>query len=426
MNMNKITCLFLALIGVISLYSCSSDEAFTPVNLNSLENESVSRSAVLNDVIIPFEGDRDTLRRPLETRASFDIRQEIDQLEEIPFYLQVQGNSNSNQFLNATNAGEELTVATFNENIGQQFYIKILPATSGIPYLIYSNKTKTPLKIGAYSSAPDVKVLYAANSNSESSFGASWDFRKAEYSLNSFVIENQDFPAQGSSGSWMDIYYPVITVDGAKISFSKYNKSPRQEFAIIPAEDFEVESIRYNINASSVLEQKPDIVFVDRYTNNGPIEQSHKFTITESYKESSSFNRKTSYNVNVATTVKTRVPFIAEGQITTSVTSGQDFTYGESEEHTTTINREYPVNVPPYHTAKLSLTLFNYNMDVEYVATCRGLVSGKKIDIKGRWVGVDVVETDAVADFTPLNGGKKTRIVITKEMLKSKMPIGIK
>lgn len=64
-------------------------------------------------------------------------------------------------------------------------------------------------------------------------------------------------------------------------------------------------------------------------------------------------------------------------------------------------------------------------MDVEYVATCRGVTSGKKLEIKGRWTGVDVVETEASTEFTPLNGGPTTRVVISENMLNSRMPIKI-
>ena len=384
------------------------------------------KSDILNDTIIPLEGNRDTLKRPPQTRSSASIQEELYQLEDVPIFLKIQGNSTSKQFLNVTDAGAEATIAEYSGDINQQFYIKIPSSIIGIPYLIYSKKTNTPLKIGAYTSNPATKVLYADKDNNGGTFGASWDFEKGEYTPNSFVISAQDYPQQGSSGNWMDIYYPVITVDDSKISFSKYNNSPRQEFAIVPVEDFEIESIRYITDASSVLEQMPDIVYKDTYTNNGPIQQTHKFTISESYKETSNFQRKTSYNINITTSFKCKVPFIASGEIKTSITEGQDFTYGESEEHTKTINREYPVDVPAYHVAKLTLTLLKYNMDIEYVATCRGLTSGKKLEIRGRWTGIDVVETNAVADVTPINGGKSTRVIITDEMLKSRQPIRVK
>lgn len=406
------------------LYACSEDEAFTTTSID--KPKVLMKSDILNDTIIPLEGNRDTLKRPPQTRSSASIQEELYQLEDVPIFLKIQGNSTSKQFLNVTDAGAEATIAEYSGDINQQFYIKIPSSIIGIPYLIYSKKTNTPLKIGAYTSNPATKVLYADKDNNGGTFGASWDFEKGEYTPNSFVISAQDYPQQGSSGNWMDIYYPVITVDDSKISFSKYNNSPRQEFAIVPVEDFEIESIRYITDASSVLEQMPDIVYKDTYTNNGPIQQTHKFTISESYKETSNFQKKTSYNINITTSFKCKVPFIASGEIKTSITEGQDFTYGESEEHTKTINREYPVDVPAYHVAKLTLTLLKYNMDIEYVATCRGLTSGKKLEIRGRWTGIDVVETNAVADVTPINGGKSTRVIITDEMLKSRQPIRVK
>lgn len=64
-------------------------------------------------------------------------------------------------------------------------------------------------------------------------------------------------------------------------------------------------------------------------------------------------------------------------------------------------------------------------MDVEYTAVCRGLTSGRIINITGRWTGVNVQETDAVLDLTPINGGAKTRTILTKEVLKSQ-PIRVK
>ena len=65
-------------------------------------------------------------------------------------------------------------------------------------------------------------------------------------------------------------------------------------------------------------------------------------------------------------------------------------------------------------------------MDVEYVACCRGLTSGKLINIKGRWTGVDVVESDAVLNVNPLQGGTGIQMIITNEMLKTNTPIKVK
>ncbi|GAF02295.1 hypothetical protein JCM21142_3925 [Saccharicrinis fermentans DSM 9555 = JCM 21142] len=383
-------------------------------------------TTIVNDIILPLKGNRDTLRKPAALKSlSFTDRYEIDQLNEIPIYLKVMGNSTNKQFITASTRGAELTMDTYRGNISQQYYIKILPASTGIPYLIYSKITNTPLSVGSYQSNPDVKVLYARSDASGSLFGSSWDFNKGEYTNNSFVIENQDFPESGG-GSWWDIYYNVITVDNSKILFSKYNNSPRQEFEIIPVETFVVEEIQFDVDAGSILSNVPLQVYKEGYTNNGPIEQTYTFAVNKSYTQSSDFKRSTSYKVSLSTTVETGVPFIAKGEISASTEFGQEFTYGESESTTIAVNRSYPVKVPANYRADLSLTFIKYNMDVDYIATCRGLTSGKIIEIKGVWSGVDVEETDANLTLTPLDGGTIQKMKISQEMLDSKKVIELK
>lgn len=433
----KILLSSLLICAIFCFCSCSNEENEFTFNSKKLASTELNVTNNQDSVIMPIEGNVEEIRRlksKLRTRASYDgndyqlLQQELRQLDEIPIYLQVQGNSDERRFLSATRKGKELSVETFKENsLNQQFYIKILPAVSGIPYLIYSKKTGTPISLGAYKNKPDIKVLYAQNDASESLFGASWDIKRAEYSSNSYIIENQDFPQKGNSGYWLDIYYSVITVDGSKISFSKYNKSPKQEFQIIPVEKFKIESVRFNVDNTATLSQTPELVYSDRFINNGPIEQKHTFTISKTYKETSNFTKKTSYNVSVTTEVSTSVPFVADGKISSTMSSGKEFTYGKSEEHSITINRDYPIVIPANYMGVMKLTLFKYNMDVEYVATCVGMTSGKKIEIRGRWQGVDVQKTEAVLDLTPINGntsGAKS-ITISDDMLKSNKVIKI-
>lgn len=418
--------------------ACSSDDEFQElvektsgaITSTMLDTISVAQS----DSIIPIEGCRDSLpKKPTALTRSTDndytlLKEELNQLNEIPIYLKVKGNTTDKHYLSASAKGKELTVEGFNANsTNQQFYIKILPAYTGIPYLIYSKKTDTPIRLGAYTSAPDTKILYASQDATGSLFGASWDIKRGQYSDKSYIIENQDYPQQGSSGYWLDIYYSVITVNGSKISFAKYNNLPRQEFEIIPAEEFVVKDIYFDVEASSILSKTPNQIFSDSYVNNGQIAQSHKFVINESYKETSTFNRETSYNVSIATEFKASVPFIASGKITTSVSGGQKFAYGSSEEVTKTIIREYPVEVPAYNIATMKLTLYKYDMDVDYIATCIGKISGKEIKIKGRWQGVSYEESNAVLNLTPINGSQaqSRSVVITKEMLETNKVIKI-
>ena len=322
-----------ALLIIIS--SCSSDDAFPNKNNNTeanAKNANLERtvkndtSKKVNDIIFPLEGNRDTLKRPgALKRLSVTDSYEIDQLNEIPIYLKVMGNSSSKQFITASTKGAELNMNIYTGNLSQQYYIKVLPPSTGVPYLIYSKNTNTPISVGSYQSNPNVKVLYARNDSTGSLFGSSWDFERGEYTNNSFVIKNQDFPESGG-GSWWDIYYNVITVNDSKISFSKYNNSPRQEFEIIPVETFVVEKIQFDVDAGTILSNVPLQVYKEGYTNNGPIEQTYTFAVNKSYTQSSDYKRSTSYKVSLSTEVKAKVPFIASGKISASTEFGQQFT----------------------------------------------------------------------------------------------------
>lgn len=417
--------LFFALAS--SLASCSSDDSFDSLEMSSKVDLSASRAKMScsldSNSIIPLQGDSAQMRKVKTQTMSLDsysmLSEELRQLDQMPIYLQVRGNTSSRNFLDVSGEGKEVTVQNFkSNNLQQEFYIKILPASTGIPYLIYSKKTNTPLSVGSYASNPNVMVVYAKPASNTSTFGCSWDIFRGNYSTESFVIENQDYPRQGSSGQWYDIYYSVITANDAKISLDKYSNLPKQEFSIIPVEDFEVENVTFDTNAST-LSNAPMVVFSDKFTNIGPVDQNHTFSITDSYKETSSYTKKTSYNINITTTVQAKVPFVLNGEIRTSVSEGQDFTYGKSEEHSFSISRSYPIVVPANYNAQMTLTLSKYTMDVEYCAVCVGKTSGKRINIRGVWKGVDVQESNAVLQLTPINGTKSVSrsIPITEEMM---------
>lgn len=407
------------LISVISVISYSCSNEYLENIDSSIGTAQLQDSLYLDDIIVSIEGNRDTLPKPQMFKSlSYEDEYEIKQLQDVPIYIKVKGNSSDKQFLTVYTRGSEVKAASYGGNTGQQFYIQVPPSVMGIPYLIYSKNTSTPLSVGVYSSKPNEKILYARQETEGSSFGCSWDISKGNYSSGSFVIQSMDSPI--STEEWWNVYYPAITVNDSKISFNKYNNNPRQEFEFVPVETFVIEQIIFNVDAASILSKQPINIFKEGYSNDGPIEQNYTFAVNKTYTQTSNYNRKTSYNVNTSTEIKAKVPFIASGKVTTSISFGQEYTYGKSESTQIAVNRTYPVKVPANYRADLSIVFFKYNLDVDYIAICRGLTSGRKLEIKGVWSGVDVEETDASAIFTPLSGGVSKTVQITEQMLKSK------
>ena len=74
-----------------------------------------------DSVIVPIEGTRTSIQRSKRTVPDYpgdddqQMQEELNQLDEIPIYLQVQGNSDKRQFLSAAGKGKELTVEEFDE-----------------------------------------------------------------------------------------------------------------------------------------------------------------------------------------------------------------------------------------------------------------------------------------------------------------------
>ena len=68
----------------------------------------------------------------------------------------------------------------------------------------------------------------------------------------------------------------------------------------------------------------------------------------------------------------------------------------------------------------MKLTLYKYDMDVSYIATCVGKTSGREIQIRGHWEGVNYEESDAVLNLTPINGyqAEPKKILIPRRLLK--------
>lgn len=75
-------------------------------------------------------------------------------ISELPVTIAVRsvadGSTAANKFFYCAAAQKEVTLSA-SSAAANKFYIKVMPATTGIPYMIYSNASKTPLCIGCYS-----------------------------------------------------------------------------------------------------------------------------------------------------------------------------------------------------------------------------------------------------------------------------------
>ena len=144
--------------------------------------------------------------------------------------------------------------------------------------------------------------------------------------------------------------------------------------------------------------------------------------ISEEVTETSNFTEKSAMSLNISTTFSISVPAVVEGQISTSVTTSVEHTYSESSSVKRSISRSYPVKIPAMYHADLSVTLFDDVIDMNYVATCKGVESGRIIKISGIWHGVSVSQGEATLNLTPLNERSSAQTFIFDENKEAWIP----
>lgn len=164
------------------------------------------------------------------------------------------GSSTSKKYLKCSGNGKEVTLDELSESDESKFYLKILPASSGIPYLIYSNKSRTPLCVGHYSNSPDDKILMAAAEDSESLYSSSWDLIPSSYYKGYFSIQSESYFGQSDPDNpWSVFNYVLEAKSDNKLGYGqRVANKPQQEFLIKPITKFDVKSIEYDLANATV------------------------------------------------------------------------------------------------------------------------------------------------------------------------------
>lgn len=134
--------------------------------------------------------------------------------------------------------------------------MKILPASSGIPYLIYSNASKTPLSVGYYTNNPNNKILISAKDNSGSLFSASWNLLPSSYYKGYFTIESESYLGQSDPDNMWSVFNYVLEAKGNnKLGYGQpVNNKAQQEFMITPTCDFNLTDLKFDLDNATVTE----------------------------------------------------------------------------------------------------------------------------------------------------------------------------
>lgn len=427
--MNKIKFSAFFLCAVFFLGACSDEESFdtqtkdAEASLSSNSELALTRATVNAEDSVEPLAMTDSMRMLKETamrlaqirRASTNRSDYVDEnfssniyaIREMPLTIEVResGKDKSKKYFycNGKNSEVKLTNTKKTTDRNQQFYVRILPATSGIPYLLYSQSSKTPLTVGHYKKTPKVNILMSSDKDDISNPFVSWNLFPTTYQ-GYFSIENEMLLGQSDpNNSWSVFNYSLEVNDNDEIRFAKYSNKGQQQFLISPVESFKIDSVVFDLDNAKITDGTPVPFKIDKVVSRSDKEFSQE--ITRTIQEKSWFRQsKNNIKFNMSTVMNTLMPTVlarravlvdGEPKITNYSTS--TYLYVSCPRHFT-VSGLIPNNKEKC-LLQISMNLTAFDVEINYTvyAKCNNRsYSDRKIKFTGVWHGYIVPDPTLV------------------------------
>lgn len=402
-------------IGLIGITSCSQDSFEIENEVNNQDSESRallhSDSLSADSTITPLIVNPDSIRKRTKTRTNYNsnLSDNFWAIRELPFTIQSrEGGASRNNFLQTNGKSEEITLSTKNRTPTnqQKFFVKVLPAISGIPYLIYSYTENTPLSVGQRANNPDNKVLFTLPDASGTPYGADWDIYNSTNYPGYLVVESQSYTGQGSSGDWMDIFHYVWETKGDNpVGFGQYQSKNTQEFRITPVDDFTIKEIKYVNEYSANVTRRSNYGITRSYTNTQYSRKDYSMPFEETKTINSSFKENKGINFTFTNpTQKFRRPSVTQGdiQLLPSDNAPEDALYSSSYSLSDTLSVVLPLSIPPRSRMEVTYYFRVYDVTVDYEATIQYAHRAgiRETRLTGTWQGTIYVDELPISEHT--------------------------
>lgn len=388
----------------VGLVSCENNSELLYDFSETSEDLIQSRVISITDSVCQFSNadkfkDKDT--KPYLNYSDVDefYSSNMYAIRELPFALKVRKGVNGKSYLSTQGVRKELILSISNSS---KFYLKILPPSSGIPYLIYSDQYDKPLVCGQYNNDPDNKLVFVWDSENVTS--GSWDLIPSAYK-GYFNIENQTYLGmEDPDNPWSVFKYSIEVKSDWQVGYAKYNKQPQQEFLLEFTDGFKVKEIAFEPNAE-VTELEPVIIYSSGET--GAVAGPSNITIyaEKNVKDTSCYTEKGALKIPMANPNEEFLrPTVIAGQF---VAPG-NFSSGEKPDTTKflprtpytsttyeipkTLSVKVPIEVQGPSFVKATTYLKKYSVKANYIITMTyrngNELNDREIKFKGTWYGI--------------------------------------
>ena len=313
-------------------------------------------------------------------------------IQEMPITIKVRsvasGSSSANSYFSCNGANKEVTLASSSTSASSKFFIKVLPASTGIPYMIYSNVSRTPLTVGYYKKNPDNKILMSASSDSEILYGCGWELIPAS-SKGYFAIQNESYLGQADPDNmWSVFYYVLEAKANNKIGYGqRVANKPQQEFLITPDGNFTVADVSYDLENATVSNSS-SISVVRTMTNPSDFRLKKQIISNVTANETSYFSETPGYlKLNILSgSLKFARPVPVAGKAIIPDGTSKDASYSYATQNFSVTRADTTsIEMKPQSLLKLTVRFKTFNLSVPYVVTAK--YRSRVVKIRGIWRG---------------------------------------
>ncbi|AQX50873.1 hypothetical protein [Elizabethkingia anophelis] len=395
------------------LLSCSRKDIDLMKPSKAIDNLDAQTLASVNDSIVQLDSTQfPKKKKNLARRYDYpDVYTYLYDLNGMEFYIQAKDNSSGRNTLQTNGQGRELTLQPYAQNnTAQLFYFRFLPPSTGVQYMIYSAKERTPIGIGSYRNNPGRYVLYNQRAGSTSYFGFGWE-PSLNTDRNAYYLQSNDIMGTGSGGPY-DIFYYVLNAQNGNILFTKKDNSYYQHFNIIPNDEFLIEDISYDILGGEVTEESLTSLSKGTVVNGGSQPLQRTLELSESVSNESSFTETNGVSTKITANASVGLKFkIVEIGTSFTIETAKERTvqYGANKTITRTITNAFNLTVPPNTISTFNFQARQHKVRVNYTARCRGIRTGKVITISGVYTGIEYSSTIMEVRESPISRSGVTR-----------------
>lgn len=397
------------IVGVITatIVSCTQDISVLD-DFQKISKTEINSRAILRADSISLFSNADSLKKPKTKAYFYDPTDEYYSsnmwaIRELSFALKVRGGVASNRSYLETQGVKKELILSSRSSIHSQFYLKILPASSGIPYLIYSKTYNKPLVCGQYNDNPNNKFVFVWDTENVSS--GSWDLIPSAYK-GYFAIENETyFGVEDPNNPWSVFNYAIEAKTNGEVGYAKYTKQPQQEFLLEFENKFKVKEILFDPQSAVVTQLDPVVIYSSGRT--GSVAGPSNITI---YAKKQVADTSCYYEKGALLIPKTNPDqmFFRPGVLAGQFIAPENFSSGEMSDTTLFVPRApyssltrdipkelsitIPVEVQEPSFIKVTTYLKKYSVKADYTITMTyrqlGEVNDREVKFKGIWTGI--------------------------------------